>query len=333
MTRIDTHAFDVNQSSKARRTQTFVFVLLPDYLTLDIATAVEVLSKANAAGASPAFDWRIVTETGKAQPSTSGLDVGIDGALDHVDWSDTIVLCGGTTPACRASLDLLAWLRKASSHGTTIAAIGAGCVVLAEAGLTSGQSVAAHWAIAPALREEYPDSDVQESVFQLEQRALTCAGGGATLDFFLSLVAQRQDTDCAHATAASLACSHIRDADSAQVISTACRHGRKSAHLTSAIEMMTDSLETPHSTRSIAAEIGISQRQLERLFSRHLNTTPKAYNDSLRLDRARCLLQQTQLSTMDVSVACGFHSVSHFSKRYRARFGNSPDAETGLPSR
>jgi len=70
--------------------------------------------------------------------------------------------------------------------------------------------------------------------------------------------------------------------------------------------------------------VSITRRQLERLFSATLNDTPTRFYQNLRLDRARELLQQTDMSITSVCVACGFESPSHFSRAYRARFGTSP---------
>ena len=74
----------------------------------------------------------------------------------------------------------------------------------------------------------------------------------------------------------------------------------------------------------IAEDLGISTRQLERLFGRYLNSTPKHYFMEMRLNRAQNLLVQTEQSVTEIAMACGFQSTSHFSKVYRSHFGRSP---------
>ncbi|MEY5037484.1 MAG: hypothetical protein RL472_590, partial [Pseudomonadota bacterium] len=69
---------------------------------------------------------------------------------------------------------------------------------------------------------------------------------------------------------------------------------------------------------------GISTRQLERLFVRFLNSTPKHYFMEMRLNRARNLLVQSEQSVTEIAMACGFQTTSHFSKVFRAHFGTSP---------
>ena len=75
----------------------------------------------------------------------------------------------------------------------------------------------------------------------------------------------------------------------------------------------------------------MSTRQLERLFRRYLNRSPKRYYMELRLQKARNLLMQTDMSVINVALACGFSSPSHFSKCYRAFYGRTPYRERGIP--
>ena len=80
----------------------------------------------------------------------------------------------------------------------------------------------------------------------------------------------------------------------------------------------------PISRARLAAAVGLSSRQLERLFRRYLDRTPTRYYLELRLARARLLLLQTDLSVLEVALACGFVSASHFSKCYRDVYGRTP---------
>ena len=77
----------------------------------------------------------------------------------------------------------------------------------------------------------------------------------------------------------------------------------------------------------IARATGLSRRQIERLFKRHLNCVPKRYYLEMRLRRARELLLQTAMPIMDITTACGFQSPPHFSKCYRMQFGYPPSEE------
>ena len=99
--------------------------------------------------------------------------------------------------------------------------------------------------------------------------------------------------------------------------------------LSMVIQMMEENIEFPISPSVLAADVIMSTRQLERLFRRYLNRSPKRYYMELRLNRARNLLMQTDMSVINVALACGFTSPSHFSKCYRSHFGTTPYRERG----
>jgi transcriptional regulator GlxA family with amidase domain len=90
-------------------------------------------------------------------------------------------------------------------------------------------------------------------------------------------------------------------------------------------------LEEPLARSELARLTGLSIRQLERLFRKYMSRTPTRYYQELRLNRARTLLTQTSLSVLDVALACGFVSASHFSKCYREFFAKTPREERTLP--
>jgi transcriptional regulator GlxA family with amidase domain len=97
----------------------------------------------------------------------------------------------------------------------------------------------------------------------------------------------------------------------------------RNRHLAMAMQLMETHLDDPLCMKDVARQIGLSVRQLERLFQRHLNASPNRHYMVLRMTRARKLLSQTELSITDIALACGFTSPSHFSKKYREYFGQS----------
>lgn len=330
MTFIDTKPLQQASRVTASPVQRFVFLLLPTYSPVDVSIAIEALSEANAAGATTPYVWRVHTETGQPIRSNSGMSFAVDGGLDDIEMNATILLCGGNRMEAPPSQRLVNMLRKAARHGATLGSFGSGCAVLAQAGLLPEKKVAAHWAISSAIQETFPDLDVREKVYEKAGKSMTCAGGLATPDMFLALIAENQGVECAHKTAAALVCSSVRDPAHQQTLSLACQLGSQSEHLIEAVKIMRENIEDPLSPALVAKEVGVSCRQLERLFAKHLGMSPKTYSNKLRLENARRLLQQTQLTILEVAMASGFTSTAHFSKLYRKRFGASPSAERGI---
>ena len=109
------------------------------------------------------------------------------------------------------------------------------------------------------------------------------------------------------------------------------RIGARHPKLVGIIEKMEENLEEPLSPSLLAKQAGLSTRQLERLFRRYVDRSPKRYYLELRLKKARSLLLQTDMSVINVALASGFSSPSHFSKCYRAFYGRTPYRERGIP--
>ena len=122
----------------------------------------------------------------------------------------------------------------------------------------------------------------------------------------------------------------IRDTHDRQRMSLRSRLGISHPKLLKVLELMEEHLEEPLPRSDLARRTGLSTRQLERLFRKYLGRTPTRYYQELRLYRARTLLTQTSLSVLDVALACGFVSASHFSKCYRDFFGVPPRDERRL---
>lgn len=105
------------------------------------------------------------------------------------------------------------------------------------------------------------------------------------------------------------------------------RLGVANEKLIAAIGVMETANEEPRPVHEIAAHVRLSPRQLERLFAKYVGASPSRHYLKLRLDRARTMLLQTTRPILDIAVACGFASASHFSRCYRTLYGRRPSDE------
>jgi transcriptional regulator GlxA family with amidase domain len=163
----------------------------------------------------------------------------------------------------------------------------------------------------------------------LDGPRMTTAGGTASIDLMLKIIADDHGEDLANAVADQLIYSSIRTDQDTQRLSVPTRIGVRHPKLSTVIQMMESHIEEPVSPATLASDVGMSTRQLERLFRRYLNCSPKRYYMELRLQKARNLLMQTDMSVINVALACGFASPSHFSKCYRAHYDTTPYRERG----
>ena len=306
-----------------------VFLLLDRFTLMAYAAALEPLRLANRVMGKPIYSWQVLSETGAPVRCSNGTEVFVAGSLGDVPGDAMILVCGGVDVQRATSPAILSWLRKRARHGNTIGGICTGAWTLAKAGLLDGHRATIHWENHDALIEDFPEINLTKSVFVIHGKRLTSAGGTGPLDMMLALLTNAEGADLAHAVADQLIYSAIRTNRDTQRLSIPARIGVRHPKLARVIEFMENHIEEPISPSELADEVNMSTRQLERLFRRYLNRSPKRYYMELRLERARNLLMQTDMSVISVALATGFTSPSHFSKCYRAHYDATPYRERG----
>lgn len=321
---------DAKQGPSGTTCQRFVFLLLPGFSAFDLTSAVEVLKDANREADQPIYEWLLLTETGASSVASSGLEITVHDALIDLTRRDRLVVLAGENYTETATKPVLGWLRRHARMGGTIGGISSGVYPLLCAGALPITEICTHWAYRKPLQESFEGLDVQRDIFRHDDTRFSCAGGAATLDLMLHFVAMDHGQDLATQVADSLVISQPRTAAHEQRISQSGRMGERNGKVAEAVTIMKDTLESPISPSQIANEIGISTRQLERLFLKYLSKSPKAYYMRLRLEFARGLLLQTDMKVIDVAMASGFSSASHFSKVYRRHFDVTPYKERGF---
>ncbi len=307
----------------------FVFVLLNDFTLLTFSSAIESLRLANLMSGKTLYTWSLFGEGGKTARCSTGIDFQLDNDLVEVKRDDTIFVCAGANVQKNTSQAILNWLRRESRRGAKIGGVCTGAYILAKAGLLEGKKATIHWENQDSFTEEFEDIELTKSVFVVDGNRFTTAGGTASIDLMLQNIATDFGEELANSVADQLIYSAIRTDQDTQRLSIPSRIGVRHPKLSSVIQIMEKNIEDPISPSILAQEVGMSTRQLERLFRRYLNRSPKRYYMELRLQKARNLLMQTDMSVINVALACGFTSPSHFSKCYRSHYNTTPYRERG----
>ncbi|MDJ1015587.1 MAG: GlxA family transcriptional regulator [Paracoccaceae bacterium] len=307
-----------------------VFLLIDEFTHLAFANAVEPLRIANLVSGVELYTWSFASENGESATASNGTTVVVDAGLSNLPASDLLFVVSGINVQSHVTAALKAALRRARSRGFRLGAICSGAYVLAETGLLDGHRAAIHWAYHDALQEKFPEISLARTVFVADDPIPSASGGAAAADLMLHLIGQTHGEDLSLAVSEQMVYTSVRAETAEQKISLQARHGNRSPRLTEAIRIMRNAIEQPPSTAEVAREVGVSTRQLERLFAQHLKTTPKRFLMELRLERSRALLIQTDMSVVEVGLACGFSSPSHFSRVYREAFGISPTNQRRL---
>jgi len=290
---------------------------------------MESLRIANRMAGKQLYSWRLVGEGGDVVTCSAGTTFKLDADLDDLNRDDTIMICGGIDVQASTTKRLLGWIRREARKGLVIGGLCTAAYSLARAGLLDGKKATIHWENQDSFAEEFDDVELTKSVFVIDGNRMTTAGGTSSIDLMLKLIADDHGEDLANSVADQLIYSSIRTDQDTQRLSVPTRIGVRHPKLSQVIQMMETNIEEPISPSILAKDVGMSTRQLERLFRRYLNRSPKRYYMELRLQKARNLLMQTDMSVINVALACGFASPSHFSKCYRAHYDTTPYRERG----
>ena len=305
----------------------FGFLMIPQFSLGAFAAAIEALRLANHVSDEALYEWCTISIDGEPVTSSSGVEVRADLAIAEIERMPTVFVCGGIETHRFESRRLANWLRQIERRGTNIGALCTGSHILARLGLLDGYRCTIHWENLPGFAEDFPDIEVSEDIFVVDRNRFTCAGGMAASDMMLSFISRRHGYDLAAAVSEEMVYERIRGEEDHQRMALRLRLAVSQPKLLASINKMSENIEAPLSQVELAREVGLSTRQLERLFQKYLNCTPSRYYLEMRLNRARSLLQQTCMSVMNVALATGFVSASHFSKSYRLHFGYAPSEE------
>ena len=317
--------FNANVKSPRR----FVFVLMENFTLLSFSSALDALRIANRMSGKTLYEWTFIGENEGVVSCSAGTQFKLDNSLIELHRDDTILLCGGTFIQEATTKKLIGWLRREASRGLIIGGLCTAAYPMAKAGLLDDKKATIHWENQDSFAEEFLEVELTKTVFVCDGNRYTTAGGTSSIDLLLKIIADEHGEELANAVADQMIYSSIRTDQDTQRLSVPTRIGVRHPKLSKVIQMMEINIEEPISPSILAKDVGMSTRQLERLFRRYLDRSPKRYYMELRLQKARNLLMQTDMSVINVALACGFASPSHFSKCYRAHYDTTPYRERG----
>ena len=319
----------INLNIEVKSPRRFVFVLMEHFTLLSFSSALDALRIANRMSGKKLYDWTFIGESEEFVSCSAGTQFKLDNRLIELHRDDTILLCGGTAIQASTTKKLIGWLRREARRGLVIGGLCTAAYPMAKAGLLDEKKATIHWENQDSFAEEFLEVELTKTVFVCDGNRYTTAGGTSSIDLLLKIIADDHGEELANAVADQMIYSSIRTDQDTQRLSVPTRIGVRHPKLSKVIQMMEINIEEPISPSVLAKDVGMSTRQLERLFRRYLDRSPKRYYMELRLQKARNLLMQTDMSVINVALACGFASPSHFSKCYRAHYDTTPYRERG----
>ncbi len=306
-----------------RPIRNFGFLLVPGFSLVALSCAIDVLRAANVEDMIADFRWTLLGQNDDSVSSSSGIPLPCK-SFESSGEFDAIVVCGGERTHLFRAARLEQWLKDEARNSTMVGSISDGAYLVAQAGLFENSRSTIHWKCQSGYRERFPDLDVRMSILEIDGNRFSCAGGTASLDLMLQFVARLLGPEAVGKIADNYFHDVIRDEDQVQHVASAFRFAARSRILSEALLIMESELENPIPVAEISERLEVSHRQLDRLFRRHLNTSPASHYREMRLIRASGLLKQTELSVGEIALGCGFQSASHLGKFFKRKYQETP---------
>ncbi|MEP1214469.1 MAG: GlxA family transcriptional regulator [Marinobacter sp.] len=303
------------------------FLLIENFTLIALATAVEPLRVANQLAGTELYSWKLLTANGGYARASDGITMVPDASIQDEHSFDLVIVVAGIDVTRSFSPREITWLKQMARRHILLGAVCTGPYVLASAGLLDGYACSAHWECLEAIQEGFPRVQTNNHLFTVERERMTCTGGTVPMHMMLSFLARRHGQELSNAISHMFVCDRVREDSEQQPMPMHPRLACAQPKLAEAAQLMEANIEEPIELQELATLAGISRRQLERLFLKHMGCTPSRYYLRVRLNRARRLLKQTSCSIVEIASMCGFVSATHFSRCYRKTMGRAPKYE------
>ncbi len=293
---------------------TFAFLLFDRFSNLCLANCLEPLRAANTVSRADLFDWQIVTQTGDAVHSSSGMQVLPHDMLERLAPCDYLFILASydhtrhDTPRTRKAL------RSAAKKAGTLVGMDTGPWLMASAGLLAGRRATLHWDLQDAFAERFLDVETERARVTRDGPVITCAGAMSALDLMMDLIAHHAGM----AARLDVENQFMHGSD------TSAAPSEPDALVRGALEQMREHVERPLPLGAIARRLHCQPRTLDRHFRRSLGAPPGTVYRHIRLSEARKLLDSTSLAIAEIAVRCGYDSPAALARAMRVRYGAAP---------
>ena len=300
------------------------FFLVPGFSIADLGSATEPLLVANRVRGIQLYRWHLISCDGRPVASDSGFFLMPHLSIDDARDFSLILIVSGLEAAGYRNQRVINWLRRLARTGCRLGAVDCGTILLARAGLLDGYRCTLPWQLPQDFAEEFPQAVLTRDLFCIDRDRLTCAGETAVIDLMLTLIAEHHGSDTAVDVAEQLLYTRIRLPGESQRMAIQWRYGITDRRMVKAVTLMEQNIEQPLSIQALGRTVGLSWRQLERLFIKQFRCSPSRFYLRLRLQYAQILLTQSTDSILGIALRCGFSDASHFCKCYREFFHDTP---------
>ena len=305
------------------RIQQVVIMLGEGAALADCSAVTQPLHTANQIIGQQQYAWEFAALNGSVQRLDCGAELSCQSDPEALHRNALVVLnWGRLRPAGEA--ELMAWVRRRVRVGNRFLLLGNAAFSLARAGLLDDVPVAIHWEWMDTMKEMFPEVKVVDQLYSLTPRVCASTCSDATTELVVGLIAEAQGETVARKVQEQLNRPVCRPASTPQSIPLARKYGSRNQTFLAVIERIQKTYNEEISVQDLCCEFNISRRQLERIFADKAGTSPLRFIKDHRLQKAQKLLQLTDMSVLEVAIACGFPSDACFRTSFKRKFGVTP---------
>jgi len=304
-------------------------VTFPGFQILDLAAA-GVFEVANLLADRKTYDITLLSEHGGSVVSSSGIAVESQTLADPA--FDTLIITGDLGVAT-PSEGLVKFVSEAATASRRIASICTGAFVLAAAGVLDGRRATTHWANARELQRRYPAIKVEEDrIFIADDKVWTSAGMTACIDLSLALVEDDLGFELSKSVAQKMVIYHRRTGGQSQ-FSAMLELESKSDRIRHALDYAKRNLRKTLSVGELAEVANLSARQFSRAFRAETGQSPAKAIESLRVEAAKSLVEESRHAIDAVARETGFADPERMRRAFIRKFGHPPQTFRRVASR
>lgn len=272
------------------------------------------------------LDWEVISDTSNLIQSSSGVLVAPTARLNDRKTFDYIVVVGGRLNIERQLSEvLMTYVKSSAAKQIPIIGLCTGSFVLAQAGLLVGKTACVSWLHREEFQQQFPEiALVSHRLFLEDGLVTTCAGGTAAADLAAWIIKKHVGDSAAKNAMEILQIDHPRRGSDTQTRMPLDIPVVKDSRVKLGLLLMEEAVHQKCDIAQIARRLGVSCRQMERLFKQDLGVTPIRTFQKIRLEKAKVFIEHTDQSILQVAVDFGYESQTHFSRLFRSHFGMNP---------
>jgi len=303
---------------------TFYFLLLKDFSFLSFASLVDPLRMANDLACKKLYSWELVTIDNLPVTASNGISQRPTAQLEEPYAHDYLWLISGNYVHQHYTKEIKYFLRKAQRSNTQIGAASTAAFLLAFAGIINHRQCTVHWESKNLFSEEFPNLNLTNNLYEVDDGILTCSGGLTCLDLMLKLIQQQQGVKLSEMVAEYFLYPADRPSSEQHQLSLIEQYKVHNPAVIKTLTFMLTHLQEPKKIWQLAKNVNIGIRHLERLFQKNFHLDIHTVYMHLRLEKANLLLRETNDSVSLVGEKCGFISPSYFAKCYKEYYKFTP---------